>query len=889
MSKRKSSRKKANRPVRKPARGARADILTRLRKTVEANPYSVDARLALAEYCLAHDLERDIPDILAAVTPDDPKQKSRCRRMLAFGQAASGRYVEAERLVAAELEDDPDSLDGCFVRAFVHLSLREYEAAAEAARSYVARRQKEREEGGVTYYTTTDGYLSQAYNFLGSAAWEQGETQTAEENFEQAIDAEPSNHLPYLNYVNLLLRTEQRDRAAKILDCGLSHCSQVHELRMLAEMVAPAPSVSACMIVKNEEELLPACLDSIRDWVDEIVVVDTGSSDRTVEIAESYGAKVFHQPWEGDFSKHRNYSIDQATGEWIFIIDADERMTGNDIPVIRRHLKELAAEIMAVNILNVGGKYDEQVTFLPSIRFFRRDLGLRYEGIVHNQLKIDPTNPVLRTGVTIRHLGYGLSPEKIKAKAERTIGLLDRQLAENPDNPFALLNYAQVLLGLGLESVPDGARKVMATAGRAAELTHPDVKGERSIHLMTLQQLALVHFLVGNYDEAERFAMQVLTHKADYLDPILLLGNVYLRCGDLDRAEQYFQRYLTTQATYNESAETEDLIVVHPRSLHHAHYGLGVAAEQRHRFDAAGRHFETVLDTMPEFMDANVRLGFIRLRSNRLADAKACFEAQIQCSPDSHRAAVGLALIAFHNGELKEGEKWTTRALEAVPADSPDMLQHALSFEQIERPVEAGRFLAKAAAGNPDTATMQKLAESYFRLEQFETAAGLYEQLTAGNPTDGNLLNDLAGCYFRRGDYARAEEIYQRAVQQPQPPAIALRNLGVARIELGRLKEAVVVLERYIELIPEQAETIRLIGDIYFRLRDYSSALTYFEGLLQANPNDGAVLFALSECYLNMGHKDSAILGYRRVVQVEPDFELARQRIAELCEPVRNA
>ena len=100
---------------------------------------------------------------------------------------------------------------------------------------------------------------------------------------------------------------------------------------------------------------------------------------------------------------------------------------------------------MAVNVLNVGGKYDEQVTFLPSIRFFRRDLGLRYEGIVHNQLKIDPTNPVLRTGVTVRHLGYGLSPEKIKAKAERTIGLLDRQLAENPDNPFALLNYAQVL------------------------------------------------------------------------------------------------------------------------------------------------------------------------------------------------------------------------------------------------------------------------------------------------------------------------------------------------------------------------------------------------------------------------------------------------------------
>jgi len=68
-------------------------------------------------------------------------------------------------------------------------------------------------------------------------------------------------------------------------------------------------SISACMIVKNEENLLPQCLESIGSYVQEVIIVDTGSTDRTIEIAEKYGAKVYHHPWENDFSKHRNQSI----------------------------------------------------------------------------------------------------------------------------------------------------------------------------------------------------------------------------------------------------------------------------------------------------------------------------------------------------------------------------------------------------------------------------------------------------------------------------------------------------------------------------------------------------------------------------------------------------
>ena len=85
--------------------------------------------------------------------------------------------------------------------------------------------------------------------------------------------------------------------------------------------------VSLCMIVKNEENYLPNCLNSIKDIVDEIIVVDTGSTDKTVDIAKSFGAKVYYFPWRNNFSEARNESLKYATKDWILILDADDELS----------------------------------------------------------------------------------------------------------------------------------------------------------------------------------------------------------------------------------------------------------------------------------------------------------------------------------------------------------------------------------------------------------------------------------------------------------------------------------------------------------------------------------------------------------------------------------
>ncbi|RPI67925.1 MAG: glycosyltransferase family 2 protein, partial [Geobacteraceae bacterium] len=98
----------------------------------------------------------------------------------------------------------------------------------------------------------------------------------------------------------------------------------------------PGGSVSLCMIVKNEQSHLARCLRSVKPLVDEMIVVDTGSSDRTQDIAKIFGAKVFEFPWNNDFSKARNFSLSKAAGNWILVLDADETISVKDDEEFRR-------------------------------------------------------------------------------------------------------------------------------------------------------------------------------------------------------------------------------------------------------------------------------------------------------------------------------------------------------------------------------------------------------------------------------------------------------------------------------------------------------------------------------------------------------------------------
>ncbi|RME20113.1 MAG: glycosyltransferase, partial [Candidatus Zixiibacteriota bacterium] len=511
-----------------------------------------------------------------------------------------------------------------FAATYVHLSLRDYDKSIDAARNYLRFANRSDKET-LPDYAVSPQHQSQVLNMYGAACREAGDEDRAEAGFCAAIETDPRNHLPFLNLVNLLIHRGKTAQAREVIDIGLQYCRQVTELRLLRKNIDERPDISACMIVKDEEELLPGCLESIRDWVSEIIIVDTGSTDRTVEIAEAYGAKVFHQPWEGNFSKHRNYSLEQATGEWVFIIDADERLVTEDLPKLLPVLRHPDSRIVSVNVFNVYGRDEETTTFLPSIRFFRRELNLRYEGIVHNLLKLPEGAKVVRTGARIKHLGYDLSKEKMRKKIERSRALLEKQLAEDPDNAFALFNYAQLLRGEDEDNPVKNADLIIQTAARAVELTDPDNLKQRHIHIMCLNQLAWAYFYKGEYGEAMRYAELALDIKPNYLDPLLLRGHILVQAGRHDEAAVAYREYLQEQARYDATRETDNIIVAHIDSRVNAHYALGMIAEMREDKETAIHHYKETLALQPDYLEANARLGRVCFDEGDLTAAERYF------------------------------------------------------------------------------------------------------------------------------------------------------------------------------------------------------------------------------------------------------------------------
>lgn len=203
-------------------------------------------------------------------------------------------------------------------------------------------------------------------------------------------------------------------------------------------------TVSACIMAKNEESMLPRCLESVKSWVDEIIFVDTGSTDKTVEIAESFGAKIYHHPWQNDFSLHRNQTIDYATGDWILIIDCDEEVA-SDMRHFKERLDLVEPEVAALVVtVREMGALGQSASWLSS-RFFRRSSGIRYKYAVHNKATFK--GGCGATDILFNHYGYSLTADRMEAKRKRTEALLLQRLESNPDDAIVYFYLTQMRTG----------------------------------------------------------------------------------------------------------------------------------------------------------------------------------------------------------------------------------------------------------------------------------------------------------------------------------------------------------------------------------------------------------------------------------------------------------
>jgi Flp pilus assembly protein TadD len=354
--------------------------------------------------------------------------------------------------------------------------------------------------------------------------------------------------------------------------------------------------LSLCMIVRDNARTIKACLESIRPWVDEMVVVDTGSTDTTPRIAAGLGARVFHFPWCDSFAAARNESLRHARGDWIFWMDSDDTIDGVNGRALRRltlggHGSAVMGHVMQVHCPSAGGNGERHVTIVDHVKLFRNLAGLRFEGRIHEQII-----PAIRraggdiawSDIFVVHSGYDHSPEGQTRKKERDLRLLHLELEEQPQHPFTLFNLGMTYADIGQHEQAVAYLRQSITVSRESES-----------HLRKAYAL-LVHSLaqLGKTDDAAdrcRQGLSLFPHDAELLFRKALLLQ---EAGRLPEAATTYVDLLHTKEERHFSS------VVRGIKGYLARHNLALVYTQLGDLPEARKQWELVLAEIPGYLPA---------------------------------------------------------------------------------------------------------------------------------------------------------------------------------------------------------------------------------------------------------------------------------------------
>jgi glycosyltransferase involved in cell wall biosynthesis len=302
--------------------------------------------------------------------------------------------------------------------------------------------------------------------------------------------------------------------------------------------VGTRPSVSLCMIVKNEEQNLPDCLHGLADLFNEIVIADTGSTDRTREIAVGLGAKVVDFPWVDSFAAARNASLEAATGDWVMWLDADDRLDDANRTKLKELLGRLGTEnaAYAMKCECVADRPEAGATVVDHVRLFRNDPRIRWRYRVHEQILPGVRaigGEVRWSDVVVHHMGY-VDAAVRRRKLDRDVRLLTLEDQEHPDDPFVLFNLGSVL------SEATRPAEALPLLRRSLARSHPTDSIVRKLYAL----IVACHRQLGQGDEALAACREGRSHYPDDAELLFVEGVLHRERRDLQAAEACWRRLL---------------------------------------------------------------------------------------------------------------------------------------------------------------------------------------------------------------------------------------------------------------------------------------------------------------------------------------------------------
>jgi O-antigen biosynthesis protein len=519
--------------------------------------------------------------------------------------------------------------------------------------------------------------------------------------------------------------------------------------------------LSLCMIVRDNAGTILPCLESIRPWVDEMVVVDTGSTDETPQIVERLGGRLFHFPWCDDFSAARNESLRHARGEWLFWMDSDDTID----PACGRGLRALAYGTVDPSVLgfvvqvHCPGNSDDgvsDVTAVDHVKLIRNRPDLRFEGRIHEQIL-----PAIRraggevawTDYFVVHSGSDRSPEAQERKRKRDFHLLQLELAERPDHTFTLFNLGMTAADAGkYEEAADYLRRSVAAAA-------PNESHLRKAYAL----LVYAQMQLKRVSEAEEICRRARTLFPEDAELRFRQGVLLHDLGRFGEAERAYRDVLENREERHFSSVDQGL------KGYKARQNLAVVYSDQGKLAEAEEQWRRVVAEVPSYRPGWRGLGEMLLRRGDRDRAAALAEEMLA---DGARRIEGLLLQA------------------RVALSRRDVAAARNEYERV------------ACEFPDDLDGLRGRCPFLFEHGPFEEAKEALRALVRRDPADASASHNLGTLLLRAQRCAEAAESYRQSLRQRPDFAPTYLHLGYALKEMGQLEDAVAAWEQVLRLSP---------------------------------------------------------------------------------------
>ncbi|MEO9170405.1 MAG: glycosyltransferase [Candidatus Baltobacteraceae bacterium] len=642
--------------------------------------------------------------------------------------------------------------------------------------------------------------------------------------------------------------------------------------------------ISLCMIVKNEERFLAQCLRSVADVVDEIIVVDTGSTDGTIEIAKSFGATVIEREWRNDFSWSRNQSIALATKRWIMFIDADEDLMPESKPALMQ-LKNAPAyrDAVWVRCFNESDDYGGTGAMSHAlIRIFPNDERIRFRGLIHEFPTVDNNNDGLKgrmAPISIVHHGYLKDVVKTRNKGDRNYAIVKAATEQDPHDPFHWFNLGSTAFLI---------KDFDAACAALEEMRRINGAGSRGFVPNGLALLAEVYCdKLGDAIKGEEIARECVALSPHYANAHFQLGKALVAQRRFDEARKAYEaaiddgKYAHLQfvvddqvyvwkahseigSTYVIEGKDEKAAEWFARGLHNApgveplQVNLARTLERLERLDEANAQYREAYAAHHDDLTSGDLVNFLLRRGDGLGALEIIEDAYKRVS---NEAAVAL-LFAAAQISTKHGLPWAVSFLEMAAERAPHAAEILNPLEAAYR--NAGNTDALAALLETERATEPQTTADFLRRSFQSLSAGdhgaacdMAERGLEIAPGEGHLHYNaaLALSHIGRKDDAIFHLARVEAAHAGVYPAAALLRAATER-EIGKSDDALATLDRLIDTEPSNMDAFLLRASILESCGDAAGAESTLQRACAADRCRGAI--ELASFYMRAERFDDA-------------------------------